>query len=109
VHHGIYDRLVQVARSGDLVTYGEIAPLAGLDMADPGDRSRIAHILGEISTEEHQLGRPLLSAVVVLQDQNKPGEGFFHLARELGVYQGKSDDDYFVQEVKRVHQYWKKQ
>jgi len=45
-------------------------------------------MLDEINRYEHREGRPLLSAVVVVQEDNKPGEGFFKLARELGVFQG---------------------
>lgn len=31
IHQEIYERLKQVARAGDLITYSEIAPLAGLN------------------------------------------------------------------------------
>jgi hypothetical protein len=65
MHPRIYDKLKLVARAGTTTTYGEIAPLADLDMANPAHRNEIRRILGEISTCEHQLGHPMLSAVVV--------------------------------------------
>ncbi len=111
IHVQIYERLKEVARKGDdLITYGEIAPLANLNMENPDDRNKIAHILGEISTHEHSEGRPLLSAIVVLAGIGYPGDGFYILARELGVHHGRKefeDLEFFAQEVRRVYDYWK--
>jgi len=111
VNQQIYDRLKDVARNGELVTYGEIAPLANLNMENPGNRNTMAQILGDISTHEHEQERPMLSAVVVLVETGYPGDGFFALARELGLHHGKKefeDLDFFVQEVKRVYTCWEK-
>ena len=91
MHKDIYQKIKSVARNQDIVFYGEIAPLAGLDMSSPDDRIEIGHLLGEISRYEHMQGRPMLSAVVVHKDNNKPGSGFFELAHELGVYDGMDD------------------
>lgn len=110
INQAIYERLIEVARAGDLITYGEIAPLANLNMDSPDDRNKIAHILGDISTHEDEQGRPLLSSVVVLAGIGYPGEGFFNLARQLGRYHGHKefeDLEFFVQETKRVYGYWK--
>lgn len=102
----IYQRLLSVARSQGLITYSDIAPLAGLDMGNAVDRNEIGRLLGDISTFEHQQGRPLLSAVVIHRDNNIPGEGFFTLARELGIYNENDDLLFFIQELRRVHDYW---
>jgi hypothetical protein len=110
IHQAIYDCLKDVARKGNLITYHEIAPLARLNMENPGDRNKIAEILGEISTFEHENGRPMLSAIVVLAGIGYPGEGFYTLARQLGTYHGHADLDemeFFVKETKRVFNYWK--
>jgi hypothetical protein len=110
VHLQIYERLIEVAKKGDLVTYGEIAPLADLNMEDPADRNKIARILGDISTYENEQGRPMLSAVVVVAEFRYPIDGFFKLARKLGLHHGRKeleDFEFFVQEVKRVHECWK--
>jgi hypothetical protein len=45
IHQAIYDCLKDVARKRDLITYGEIAPLAKLNMENPADRNKIAEIL----------------------------------------------------------------
>ena len=91
----------------DVVYYSEIAPLANLDMANPPDRTEIGRLLGEISTAEHKQGKPLLSAVAISHDGNKPGDGFFTLARELGLHRGSDDDAFWTAELERVYRYWK--
>lgn len=109
IHQQIYERLKEVAKNGDLITYGEIAPLANLNMENPDDRNKIAHILGDISKYENEQGRPLLSSIVVLAGIGYPGEGFFNLARELGLHHGRKDLedlDFFAREAKKVHAYW---
>ncbi|MDG0870197.1 hypothetical protein GKO48_11335 [Candidatus Lucifugimonas marina] len=80
LHAAIYEKLVEVAKSRTVTFYSDIAPLAGLDMIDPDHRTQISSILGRISTYEHQLGHPMLSAVVLLKEKNSTGEGFFSLA-----------------------------
>ena len=106
MHEATYEELKHVARRESYTTYSKIAPLAGLDMDSQADRNRIAEILGEISTHEHSLGRPLPSAVVVLAEEGKPGQGFFTLARQLGLYGGGDDLKFWLDEIKRVHQCW---
>ena len=106
MHQTTYDQLKRIARAEDYATYSHIAPLAGLDMDNQADRNRIADILDEISRHEHNEGHPLLSAVVVRADENKPGQGFFTLARDLGVYAGNDDLKFWLDELKRVRKYW---
>lgn len=103
----IYDRLIKVARQGKTVTYGEIAPLANLDMSKPNDRNSISWILGEIAESEHKKGHPMLSAVVVLARIGYPSKGFFKLAKELEIFDGSDDLGFFVKELKKVHDFWK--
>jgi len=108
MHRDIYECLKEVARASQTITYGEIAPMANLNMESQADRNEIGRILGAISEREHAEGRPLLSAVVVLSEIGYPGKGFFTLAQELGVHDGSDDLAFFVQELRRVHEYWQK-
>ena len=104
----IYEELKRVARRQQMTRYSDIAPLAGLDMDSPADREEMRKILGKISTYEHQNGRPMLTAVVVHKHDNIPGEGFFELARHLGLLTGGDDElAFFCHEVGRVHAAWK--
>lgn len=106
MHQAIYDRLAQVARAQGMITYSQVAPLAGLDMGNPAHRNELGRILGEISTYEHEQGRPMLSAVVIQQESGMPGQGFFTLAQELGIYGGGDDRGFFSRELSRVHAQW---
>jgi len=109
MHSNIYEKLKHVAAQEDVTYYSDIAPLASLDMSNPDDRNTIADILGEISTHEHAQGHPLLSAVVIHKDNNIPGNGFFTLAEQLGLYHGGNNFMFFVKELQRVHDFWKEQ
>ena len=108
MHKEIYDKLKAVAKAGQVTHYSEVAPLAGLDMSLQEDRNRIATILDEISTFEHHKGHPLLSAVVIHKEDNMPGQGFFTLGRRLGLHKGEDNFLFFIQELRRVHDYWNK-
>ena len=103
----LYERLCEVARKGVVARYSEVAPVVGLDMANPADRDRISILLDEISRHEHELGHPMLSAVVIHKDDNMPGNGFFALAQGLGLFRGGDRFQYFLEELKRVHVHWR--
>lgn len=104
----LYDRLHEIARQGDMVYYSEIAPLLGIDTGDPYFGARVGRVLDEVNHAEHAAGRPLLSAVVIAKDTGMPGEGFFTCARDLRRYAGRDDLAYWVEELRRVHDYWSK-
>jgi len=76
--------LAGAARSRSVLTYGELAQVLGdrLPLADGRD---LAALLREVSTEEDEAGRGLLSAVVVRAGgDGLPGGGFFRLAASRG-------------------------
>lgn len=107
MHEALYRRLGEVARSGCVVTYEEVASLVDLDPRDPAQRSALSALLREVSLHEHEHGRPLLSAVVVSRDTRLPGRGFFSLMRLLGSGDD-GDEALFVRELQRVHFHWAK-
>lgn len=102
----IYEKLKSIAKDGQTITYGEIAPLVNVDLSKQEGRNRLSWILGEISEFEQENGRPMLSAVVIRKGYGDPGSGFFNLAQELGVYGGADNNAFFVNELKIVHEYW---
>lgn len=107
----IYERLIQVARDETTIPYRDVAPLADLDMSRADHRNQMAAILDEISRAEHEAGRPLLSAVVVHAEGDEtagiPGQGFFTMARSLGLYDGRDRVTFFARELTRVHDEWR--
>jgi len=106
MHKQIYEKLKEVARRGTVTYYSDIAPMAGLDMDLPNDRYEIGAILDDINQHEQRLGRPMLSAVVVHKESLKPGQGFFTLAQSLGLFAGGDEDKFYIQELRRVHDFW---
>lgn len=108
MNQALYDRLKDVARSGQIAYYSDVAPLVNLDMSQPPDREEIGRLLGEISESEHRQDRPLLSAVIISREGNRPGDGFFTLARSLRLHPGGDDTAYWIAEVQRVWDYWKR-
>ena len=106
MNDAIYADLQVVAKSKECTYYSSIAPLANLNMSFPKDRDELADILGDISSHEHEQGRPLLSAVVVLKATNKPGVGFFGLADSLGLFDGQDRDNFWRDERDRVWEHW---
>ncbi len=104
----IRDKLIEVARERTVTYYSDIAPMAGLDMSLPNDRYEIGALLDDINRVEHAQGRSLLSAVVVHKDTLVPGQGFFTLARDMGLFTGSDRDRFYIEELRRVHDYWVK-
>ena len=86
-----------------LMFYGDLYKYVGADAENIGDRNRVHDLLGQMSMGEHRLGRPLLSVVVVTQENYTPGPGFFGMAREANPnYSGLDNDAIFIKELKRV-------
>lgn len=106
MHDQIYEKLKEVARKVTVTYYSDIAPMAGLDMNLPNDRYEIGAMLDDINRHERELGRPMLSAVVVHKESLMPGQGFFTLARALGLFVGNDRDKFYIQELRKVHDYW---
>jgi hypothetical protein len=67
--------LIETAREHRLVTYGEL----GEQFNIPAWRGPMGRILGDISTSEYNDRRPFLSAIVVRQDTQRPGSGFWNI------------------------------
>ena len=85
VFQKIYWELIQAAQYRGYVTYQEIAQMMSLPLTGSYMGREVGQILYEISQEEHNRGRPMLSALVV-GISGSPGDGFFVLARNLGYH-----------------------
>ena len=97
--------LIDVARRKGRIAYSELAgqiQVIDIEAHDP----RMFHLLGEISVEEDEAGRGMLTAIVVHKSGDmQPVPGFFELAKSLG----KDTSDIlacWVSEFNRVHDYW---
>jgi hypothetical protein len=95
-----------VAASGETITYGALASIAGLSISRPPDRRELIRILGAICAEERGRGAPMLCAVVVRGDTGRPGKGFFTVARALGLSTEIDEQAFFAAELAKVHDWY---
>ncbi len=104
---GIRNILIKAAQERKVIYYSQVGETVNLSMGNPHHRTQLGRILTEISSEEHENGRPLLAAIVVHKDNKKPGEGFFNLAKSLGKQKPNENDDTFCKmEKERVFDEW---
>ncbi|MCR4415490.1 MAG: hypothetical protein NUV77_24025 [Thermoguttaceae bacterium] len=97
-----YCVLVQAARLGRTIKYGEIANQIGLYSPDYFEL-KIGSIVGACSLYEQLSNRPLISAIAVNAETGRPSEGFWRLP---GVPRGVDRDEFWAQEVQRVFGTW---
>ncbi len=105
----IHSELITAARYKGTITYQEIAQIIGLPLRGGHMAAEIGHLLGEISEDEFNAGRPMLSSIAV-NVQRFPGPGFFKLARSLGKLSEESkqaENDFWEEESEAVYGTWK--
>lgn len=97
--------LIQVARQRRRIPYSELVSKIHAITIDYDD-ARLSHFLDEISSEEDDKGRGLLTVVVVhKQGDMQPGPGFFKMAQRRG--RNMSDKlNFWVEEFNKIHDYW---
>lgn len=102
-----YSILINAARHHGFATYQELAQATGYPTAGSYISGVFGRILGLISTNEVEQGRPMLSAIAV-GISGYPSEGFFNLARELNVQkENQSNEDFWQEECDRIYEEWK--
>ena len=68
------------------MAYSDLAQQITAVNFDAGDPRFNRSFLREVSVEEHQAGRGMMTALVVHRDGDmEPGPGFYELAEELGL------------------------
>lgn len=108
-YHLIYSELITASRYRGTITYQEIAQIIGLPLKGNYMGAEIGHLLGEISEDELNAGRPMLSSIAV-NVQGSLGAGFFNLARSLGKLAEESkeaENDFWEEESEAVYETWK--
>lgn len=108
----VREYLIDLARAGKVTTYSSLAVdcRLGLDLGLAHDRAEIGRILGDISSSEHEQGRPLLSVVAVLAETGLPSDGFYRLAEalELGTVRRLKQELFGELEMARCFAFWSK-
>ncbi|MEX2032251.1 MAG: hypothetical protein WEA81_05235 [Dehalococcoidia bacterium] len=88
-----------------MIAYSELVRRVQAARLEAHD-TRLFQLLGDISVDEDEAGRGMLSVLVVHKTGDyQPGPGFFELAKSLG----RDTNDLlacWIQELKFVHTYW---
>lgn len=99
------DILIERAKVRGMIPYSELVENITAIQLDPHSYA-LAHMLGEISEDEDNGGRGMLTVIVVHKfGDMQPGPGFFELAEKLG----RDTSDIlkcWIDELKKVHAYW---
>lgn len=97
--------MIAVARSKKVIAYSDLVRKIKSCILEPNG-TPLAHMLGEISSEEDEEGRGLLTVVVVHKTgDSKPGSGFFQLARSRGRHI-LDNEQFWIEELLSVHNIW---
>ena len=80
----VYCRLLGAAQKRGLVSYAEISDILESVGTAQDASPDVGQLLEAISEDEHDAGRPMLTALVVT-GKGIPGDLFFALARRLGM------------------------
>ena len=120
IEETVRNALINIAKRGNRassrISYQDLADqcrlvLNGqrLDMMNIDHRNYLGDILGNISHEEDESDRPILSALVFNEQKGQPGKGFYDLAKELGRQKPmESDLVFWSNELNRIYEFWSK-
>lgn len=96
--------MIKRAGVGRTMTYTDLCAEIDAIHFNPHD-PQLPHFLGQISTEEDEAGRGMLTAVVVHKHDGQPGRGFFELARTLGR-RVLNEDDAWIAEINKLREFY---
>ena len=100
--------IVRAAQYEGVTTYQQIIRLTSLPRKGQNMAREIGVLLGSISEDEVDAGRPMLSAVAV-NAKGDVGSGFFELAREMGRLGPDADEEEFLEaEREAVYETWRR-
>ena len=112
-YHKVFCRLIQAALARQTIHYEDVAAIMNLQGKGQHMSKETGHILGEISEDEHNQDRPMLSAVVVQKtgkEKGIPGDGFFTLACQLNKIEENTTPeqkkDFWRNELNQVYEKW---
>lgn len=85
--------------------YGDLYTIMDVDSSEIAERNAFHDLLGAISHDHYSRDLPMLSVIVIRQQNQRPGNGFYNLARGIHPdYVGVPDDDIYALEFGKVEQ-----
>ena len=112
-YYKVYLELIIAARNNTTITYIDVARIMGLPESGNHMGAETGHMLGEISENEYNNGRPMLSVLALQTNYDKPGKGFYTLACQLRILDknatAKEKKDFWKAQCDLVYQVWSDQ
>jgi hypothetical protein len=112
---GGLEYLIEVAGRGKMTSHVEFNQVLtsrtgrGFDFRIPEDRQAMGYLLTRIVQRNFPETKLIISALVPHRDSGEPGDGFYSLARELGLVKGRTTAnmrlEFWLGQVKALHQY----
>ena len=105
-----YSALIAAAHNIEMLTYEGIARLTGLPQRGAAMAGLVGQLLGEISEDEVNWKRPMLSALVVEKNTGQAGTGFFNIAIKLNRLSKTSKSarkEFLAKEKRALYEFWK--
>jgi hypothetical protein len=102
--------LINAEQYHGFITYQDIAIILGVPKTGSYMAKATGEVLGEISEDEIDNGRPMLSAIAI-GVSGYAGPGFFTLARDRGLLKSSLKDDelkFWEDTKKAIYEVWKK-
>ena len=84
----------------------------GLNLEISHEKSRLNEMLAEISTGEHEAGRPPLSSLVKVPGSKGQGDNFYKLCEKLGMGEWrtlKQDEDFLKNLIRDSREFWREE
>ena len=99
------NKMIEVAKRRGTISYSDLVVAITAIRLQP-DEKPFHNLLGQISIEENEAERGMLSVVVVHKGGDfRPGPGFFELAQDLGR-DVREPDKFWSEELQRVYDVW---
>ena len=109
-YYKVYSALIYAAKDQKKLNYAAVAKIMGIPETGNYMGAETGHMLGEISENEHNNRRPLLSAVVVKNNTGIPGKGLFTLACQLHKLEENTTPEqkkvFWRNELNQVYEKW---
>lgn len=111
--------LIQQARNGSLTSYTEMNTVLGqrsaarnFDFSAETERAAMGELLGRIVERNRPETGHMISSIVTYLNVNEPGNGFFNLARDLGLLPADAGaerlESFWASEVGAIHAHYRR-
>ena len=110
-YYKVYSALIYATKDQKKLNYyADVAKIMGIPETGNYMGAETGHLLGEISENEYNNERPLLSAVVVKSNTGTPGDGFFTLACQLHKLEENATTEqkkvFWKNELNQIYEKW---